>query len=102
MLNERLARFDFDLTPASAGPFVAIPYVAIHVNALLPQKLCDVTDANLLLCAALWQVVSKQSAAILCRAISSFLRGGFFFRLLLLRHSTAFFRLGDHRDDARG
>ena len=30
MLNERLARFDFDLTPASARPFVAVPCLLIH------------------------------------------------------------------------
>jgi hypothetical protein len=49
MLNERLAGFDFDLTPASARPFVAVPDVAIHVNGLLLQKQCDVTDGNLVL-----------------------------------------------------
>jgi hypothetical protein len=65
MLNERLTGFDFDLTPASARPLVAVPYVAIHVNGLVLQKLCDVTDRNLMRRAALWQVVSKQSEAIL-------------------------------------
>jgi hypothetical protein len=49
MLNERLAGFDFHLAPASARPFVAVPYVAIHVNGLLLQKLCGVTDGNLVL-----------------------------------------------------
>jgi hypothetical protein len=49
MLNERLAGFDFDLSPASARPFVAVPDVAIHLNGLLPQKLCDVRDRNLVL-----------------------------------------------------
>ena len=38
MLNERLAGFDFDLTPASARPFVAVPDVAIHVNQ---ERLCE-------------------------------------------------------------
>ena len=39
MLKERLAGFDFDLTPARARPLVAVPYVAIHVNGLLLRKL---------------------------------------------------------------
>jgi hypothetical protein len=49
MLNKRLAGFDFDLPPASARPFVAVPDVAIHLNGLLPQKLCDVRNGNLVL-----------------------------------------------------
>jgi len=49
MLDERLAGFDFDLTPASARPFVAVPDVAIHVNGLLLRKLCGVTDGNVVI-----------------------------------------------------
>ena len=49
MLNQQLARFDFHLTPASARPFVGVPYIAIHVNGLLRQKQCGVTDGNLVL-----------------------------------------------------
>ena len=49
MLNERLAWFDFDLQPASARPFVAVPDVAFHLNGLLSQKLCDGRDGNLVL-----------------------------------------------------
>jgi hypothetical protein len=38
MLSERLAGFDFDLTPASARPFVAVPYVAIHGNKTFARQ----------------------------------------------------------------
>jgi len=48
VLDERLTGFDFDLTSASARPFVAVP-VAIHVNGLLPRKLCGVTDGNVVI-----------------------------------------------------
>jgi hypothetical protein len=42
MLNERLAGLDFYPTPVSAGPFVAVPYVAIHGTVTSGvKKLCD-------------------------------------------------------------
>lgn len=59
MLNEWLAGFDFDLTPAGARPFVAIPYVAIHLNRLLPHKICDVTAANFSARTILRQIASE-------------------------------------------
>jgi hypothetical protein len=80
MLNERFAGLDFYTTPFSASPAVAVPFVATHGNKTSArQKSCEVTNGNLMRRPALWQVVSKQSEAILPRAISFSARGGFLF-----------------------
>jgi hypothetical protein len=60
MLNERLAGFDFDLTPAGTRPFVAIPYVAIHVNRLLPQKVMRRDSGKFSAGTILRQIASEQ------------------------------------------